>query len=275
MKDKIIRLDSHIHLGVCHNSLKSRNKDELVSTVLDVKQYIEREELSHAVIFYSDKNEMDELREELPNVKLYSVRWVTNLSQFPDKDDIGIKLHSSRGKSSKDEYGIDYTSIKLFNYLQKLEKGTKVFLHTQGSTSVTNKARPWAIANLAIKNPDLKFIICHSGSYGLHSYYPETFHKNHTFTAMSHELLVRESIYAAKNIPNIKLDCSILISVSHYKSKLLVEYGDFLTASDFPFCKDSPLVSIKKQEKIIVSVDPLFDITQLHEKNISFLEGIE
>lgn len=288
-----MRLDFHINIGHIPKSSKQRRDDtEQICTPEEVSAFIEREELTHAVILFTDKNDIRKLK-ELTNCVLYSLWWI---DRFEDIDDLvidedcqGICIHSHRGS----EKGVDYT--KFGRQLKKLPSGCIICVHTQGTTSYENASRGNSVVKWATARPDLKFIIEHAGSYFRTEFYPKINDYNDYINssmlsskleaAIGSEICIKEAMTAANILPNVYVDTS-RIHNKNYKSDIINESSSWAWGSDYPFHNGitnykpdksvaGTLITVSSQEKIFKKYynysDEMIEI--VHVLGINWLES--
>ena len=265
------RLDMHLHLGDVYGSKKGRS---FFVSATDMFNFIRKSKLTHAVIIYSHINYVRELQELLNqnnlNVKLYPLKWVIDLKDTSlDPEAVGVKFHHVRGGV------IDYESRQFDKYLKQLPDNYKVLMHTQSTTTVGNAARPMIVAEKAIFNPKLKFIVGHAGVFGFKSYYPKdktgNYYNDYYYMALQMEHLVNEAVFVVNKIPNIWLDISSLFSITHYKSHLILNTDKFGFGTDYPF--NSPYNTVLKQEILLTKIKNDIDLNNIHTNSINYMES--
>lgn len=273
---KVVRLDNHLHVGKVWGG---RNADTPADPAA-CSEYLKANEITHAVVCYSDKASMAELKKLSPGIKFYKLQWVTDLTQPLDKGIQGVKLHSHRGRlngfqfGEPAEVGLDYNSKAVRQFLAKLPPGFIVQYHTQGSCSHVSTSRPYIVGKLAIEYRHLKHVIVHSGSFGMRSFYPSTNDKNLLTTALSQEMLVQEAVLMANRLANVYCDASTLTGPSHYKTDLLLT-GTKKTAlsSDWPFSEKTPYGPVLKMEQLASRFVGEEGVTALHANAVAWLDA--
>ena len=273
-----VRCDIHIHLGKVYKSTNKLSHEQYTSPQ-EVFEFIMKCKITHAVIIYTCINEYRELRALVPeNIKLYPIKWVIDPTQTNlfNEETVGVKLHHIRGNIDGENLFKDYDSPAMVKFLKTLPDGYLVCPHFQGASKVVDGSRPIAIAKHALKFPNLKFIIYHSGNFGLNCYYTTELHEQLTFVAMCAETAVFEACLAAEKLPNVFLDSSMLISPNHYKTQHLIKHLNKLAlGSDFPFTDFiSPGRVVPRQEDLIMRAAKINedDIQTLHKNAVEWLE---
>ena len=184
------KFDLHLNVGKIYRSANPRSI-EMFYSGKELADYCNFYKLTHAVVLYSDYEHIEEMNAHVENTKLYGVKWMTDLdNQTLDVGKplfYGIKLHSHRGyrsarlydwehpKKKNPEapedalsYGLDYNDDVqyLSKVLEKLPRGSLVYMHSQGTADPKNRASPKHLFALATKYCHLKFIMGHAGNYG-------------------------------------------------------------------------------------------------------------
>lgn len=271
---KLVRLDNHLHVGKVWGG---RGAD----TPADPEgcaAYLRANEVTHAVVCYSDKPSMIALEKLCPKITFYRLQWVTDVNQKLDKGIHGVKLHSHRGHSQglhfgeQQENGLDYNSKAVKAFLKNLPEGMIVQYHTQGSTSHSTTSRPYIIGKLAVENRHLKHVIVHSGAFGMRSFYPSTNNTNLLITALAQEALVQEAVLMANRLANVYCDASTLTGPSHYKTDLLLTGTKKVAlSSDWPFSDKTPYGPALKMEGLAARFIGDINIEKLHKRAVDWL----
>lgn len=267
----MLRLDAHIHIGEVYGNSR-KTSPTIYVTPQQINDYITLHKVTHCVLLYGGNySVIQRLKQINKTTVFYPLQWVYNTSQHLDQGISGVKLHSRRGPQG---VGLDYTdTTNMFKLFKRLEPGSIVYFHTQPSAGL--KDSPRTILTYALKYPQLKFVICHAGAFGLHSFKPVNVHNRGVWGAYYNCMLnIAESIILAKEIKNIKIQSSLLFP-GHYKNKMLVHYGDFMIGTDYPFTKQYTFAKFDTQQKYITKINENFNIQQLHQNGINFLENKE
>ena len=276
-----MRIDLHCHVGRVYGSDKAV---EVPVPVEDVKEYFYEQEITHALVCYTERSELETLLQICPDTKIYPIQWVDHTTLIFHTDiNRGIKLHAYRGQ--KDIFNktitTDYTSKDCLNILSSLPSNHIVQYHLQCSTSLYNTARAQTIMMLAIKFPQLKHMLIHGGAFGLKTMYPTAnskYHDQFLHLAVSAEMLIREAQLVADKLSNCFMDSSILLnSKSHFKLKYVCECLKSGLGSDYPFCINKKQASIgfgiKNQERIIGEVYGQEKVDEIHQRSLLWLES--
>jgi folate-dependent phosphoribosylglycinamide formyltransferase PurN len=262
-----LRVDLHTNLGFVPDT-KKQNSQSLHITPERLANFLNKFKITHNIVLYSNYEELEELDRLTPNTKLYGLKWVNDihdLTKHPEKLDIGkplwagLKFHSHRCFSIDKEtgekvYGLDYSDVRLIGkILEHLPDNSIINMHTQGSASLKNMACPRAIYNIAMKYPNLKFIISHMGAYGkgaydpVYKYFPnvrlseqsQDQKKYQQMRQVFHvsEMLVRDAVYLVERLPNLFLNTAILYPL---KRQPLNDTDRWGLGSDYPFTHTTP-----------------------------------
>lgn len=254
------RFDIHVNLGSFPSSGKGKkdNSQRYISPQ-EMNEYFISHNITHALVLYN-RDEYDLLKElgDITQTKIYGVQCVmgredspTNIKE-PFKLDLGkpyvygIKMASHRGwwTDGKEKWaGLDYMSPWIQKLLKTLPKNTLVSVHTQGTSSLDNVARPMFIANMAYKYPYLKWIMNHGGEYGPAMLVARPSSKRLNVLEgrrdlhrhITHRMSVVSAIEAAEAYHNIFIDssCWTVSKGYHYK-----DCSQWCVGSDFPFSEN-------------------------------------
>jgi len=278
-----MRLDIHLNVGNIPLSYKQTlNGKEMFTPVSQIVEYVKAQNLTHAVILCITEDEAVSLRASLPYVKLYFLKWITNLQGSIIEDIFdGICIHSHRGQKTDGIFGNDYSAGYVTKFLKTLKKDSIVCVHTQGSAGVENKSRGLAVAKWAIKMPDIKFLIEHAGSYIMQEFYPalripEDRYKGAAMgflsSAVGSEVCIAEALLVAERLPNVFVDSSIVIT-NMYKSQRLNASSKWAFGSDYPFEKG--LYSVATQERTFARKFGYSDskLQEVHRRGIHWLDS--
>lgn len=271
-----MKFDDHIHLG---NIWGNKRTETIRTSVKEVKEYIQSNELTHCCILYTDYHEFLELKNELPDVTFYGCKWVTDFENLVlDKKACGIKLHSSRGPQGP----IDYVDRRMNGLLEQLPDNYIVYFHTSEMLSTKSQSTPLVVFTHAIKFPKLKFIVGHSGSFGLRTFYPtnkdKPGYKACLKIALLSECMVETAITGADKLKNVYLDSSLLINRGTPKVWVLAKSKRWCFGSDYPFNKvvgSTEHTPIKSQEELMIKSfnHTREDIDRIHLNGIQFFEN--
>lgn len=276
-----MRVDLHLHIGKVYESDKAV---EVPIDTNDLKSYIYDSELTHVCAVYIDRQQIEDLMSQCPDVKIYPIQWVDTTSSTINFDiNKGIKLHTFRGQKNILDKTIvsDYTSDQCKNMLQRLPQNYLIQYHLQSSTSIYNTARAQVIMMLAIKFPYLKHMLIHGGAFGLNTMYPTNKESKYwdafTHLAVSAELLVREAQLVADKLSNVFMDSSILFnSNTFFKTKYVCECLKSGFGSDYPFCKNKQgkvILGIKNQEQVVERLYGKSKVEEMHRRSLEWLES--
>ncbi len=237
-----VKVDLHIHLGQVPSTRKTTSKEFDIQTD-QVKSYIQNSNITHACILYTNYEQLYELSQDLPGVKLYGLQYydislcnsVLNFQKFDCDKDLwkGIKIHSHRNFNSKSI--INYSQKGLLHSLfNSLPDNSIILPHFQGSIGST----PLDIQNNIIEFTNHKFIIGHSGNYGHMAYKPniienqyDTNKKNLMHLHLISLNSVNTAVNLANNLPNVYLDSSIFVT---HKNIIFNDCVNSGFGSDFP-----------------------------------------
>lgn len=225
---------------------KSTSKSLYISPE-EVSDHLIKYNITHAVVFYDIYDNINKLQKLVPNIKIYGLQYINNPNITLDigKDLLyGVKIHSHR-VSEDNKYGLDYNSISATKILDKLSENSLCYYHTQNPSSYTQyQATPIAIANLAIEYPWLKFIIGHSGSFGLYVIKPkeidydlsslEEIKKYNLFLKLNvfSSGVISSAVAFSSILKNIFLDTSTYVK---YKAEILTNSTKWSVGSDITF----------------------------------------
>lgn len=262
----MIKLDFHTNLGTVPNSA-NKSSQEIYISPERLGAFLNKFEITHAVVLYTDYKELEELDELCPNTEIYGLRWINDINGcVKDPENMldigkrlwrGVKFHSHRSYrmvNGEKEYGTDYSDSRLVGkILDLLPDNSIICMHTQGSASLHNQATPRAIYKLAMLYPNLKFIISHAGAYGKGAYDPvpryfppvtrkEQSQEQKAYQAMRtvfhfSEMLIRDAVYLVNRIPNLFLNTSVLYPLKRIPLQHTDRWG---IGSDFPFTSVTP-----------------------------------
>lgn len=185
-----MRFDIHLNVGEIYRTKKA-NSLQMHYTGKEIADYCNHYGITHTVCIYDKWENLKELIDNAPNTKVYGVQWIIDLEHQPldvgKEGWYGIKLHSHRGyrdsrlydrtlpsrKATEEQwaknpisYGLDYADDYVKTVLDRLPKGSLVYMHSQGGASLNNRARPEHLFMLATEYRNLKFIMGHAGNYG-------------------------------------------------------------------------------------------------------------
>lgn len=271
------RVDLHIHIGDVPAGRRSVTKNSMEGVV----NYITSSQLTHAVILYTNYDDVEELHRRLPDLKIYALQWidVTNLKKV--KLDIdkplfrGLKLHTERNSANKEKDTIYYSLKNLNKVLDKLPDESIVLGHFQGSPT----SNPMSFTRLAMKYPRLKFIIGHSGCFGLRCFPPtrtktffeEKFKQEFMSLYINGLISINNAIMVANNTQNMFLDSSTYVK---FKSILFDLTDKIGFGSDYPF-KPALNQNLQFQEHMWMIHMKRKDLTieQVHKRTIEFLDS--
>ena len=271
------RIDLHIHVG----DIPAGKKGVMKNPIEGVVDYIKRSELTHVVALYTNYEDIIDLQYRLPELTIYALQWidVNNLKKIKldlDKPLFrGIKIHTERNCSNKKKNYIYYNMCSLSPILDKLPDDSIVLGHFQG----TPTSSPTSFTRLALKYPKLKFIIGHSGNYGLMCYKPNIdknfFEDNNKKEFMSLYINAVQSIESAvilaNETQNVFLDSSIY---SKHKQELFNKTDKIGFGSDYPF-KPALNSKLQDQESLYLYHTWDYDLTSsvIHQRAIDFIES--
>ena len=268
----MIRLDSHVTVGSSPPGKQVRSNP--AGTIDGLLEHFKVNEITHACVYYLPTNEhlLLDLISNSRETKVFPVRWIDSYTEDVSDFDVGVKLNAMRGSR------IDPNSIKAKRFIKKLPAGFKIFVHMQSSSTLKNVSRPQTVLNLAFRNPDKIFIICHSGAYGWRTFLPKDtsnmkVYNDCLIAHYSAQLLVREAVFVASLLDNVYLETSFVLRGVRYKSQLLSMMKDkVLFGSDHPFL--SPYVqSLKRQEKEFMELGwTEEDIKEVYERGVKLME---
>lgn len=262
-----IKFDLHTNVGFIPKT-KKKSSQELHITPEKLADFLNKFKITHNVVLYSDYAELEELDRLTPNTKLYGLKWVNDVNGSIEDNSLldigkplwaGLKFHSHRcfrvdKKTGEREYGLDYSDhTTIGKILEILPDNTIINMHTQGSASLHNQASPRAIYSLALKYPNIKFIISHMGAYGKGSfqpnpkYYPvvkfseqskeQKMHNSLLKIADFSQMLVNDAAYLVDRLENLYLNTSVLYPLKREALKITDKWG---IGSDFPFTHTTP-----------------------------------
>lgn len=276
-----MRLEAHFHLGEIYPSRMSKTDYPFITaeTALD---YMHTYGITHMCVYYTEYKEFVKLKElaARENKEILGFHWIPNydISWMIDEPLCsGIKVHSLRGireetqvsfgVDSEPTYGLDYASSDLRKVLLALPDNWVVFYHTQGSSSVTNLGRPAAMLGQIQRFPNLKFVICHTGT-AARSMRPKGNDRSDPFyeIAVAHEILVNEALYMAECYDNCYCESSMQMTKGLYKTQAIAKSKKVMLGSDYPFSTKISQAIIEAQEKSLQKVDPTIDIEALHQR---------
>lgn len=262
-----LKVDFHTNLGFIPKTKKKVSQELYISPEV-LANFLNKFEITHTVVLYSDYQELERLEELTPNTKLYGLKWINDIDDMiknPQKLDIGkplwagVKFHSHRcfkiDKSTGERvYGLDYSDKTIIHkILDLLPNNSIVNMHMQGSASLQNQANPRALYTHALVYPNLKFIISHMGCYGKGSFQPidkyfptstrSKLSKKHKYhlalkkIATFSEMLVWDAVYIVNRMPNCWLNTAILYPLKKEPLRATDRWG---IGSDFPFTHTTP-----------------------------------
>lgn len=271
-----MRLDIHLNLGDIPTTKKGT---KLFVSPSRIKEYIEKNEITHAAVIYSNLDYALELIEIAPQIVFYFFQWITNIKKIELSEiDKGICIHSHRGTLDGKSFGLDYSKIS--RYFNDLPDDTIIYSHLQGVPSYGNVSRAMSVNNWALNHPNLKFLMEHSGSYMRQDFYPKLnsyeelvkskmaaqFYKQ----AVGSEACISEACIVSRNIPNTFMDSSIFLG-KNYKTDLLSKnLGQWSYGSDYPF---NLVSNVKAQEAIMRANYPLVDNEKIHQKGVDWIDS--
>ena len=264
-----MKFDMHTNLGSFPGSETGGKVHNC--TVGQLAEHINKHELTHAVVLYpyDGIKMLEELSTEV-DAKLYGMQCAffnhkPEFGHYPELGELelhtdhplwaGMKWHSHRGYyniNGEIQNGIDYGKGRLLNkVLKRLPKGSVNHLHTQGTASPYNTSSPMSIANLAAKNPYLKFILSHAGDYGPRAFTAKPSaivgkdDKCSTLLGhLKHRMAVASSVEVANTMHNVFLNAS---NFTVDKARILKGTKRWCVGTDIPFA-DAQYYDFGKEE---------------------------
>lgn len=176
--------------------------------------------------------------------------------------------------------GIDYyNSREVHTILKQLPKGAICSFHTQGAPSPNvSYSSPLALAGLASKYPQLKFVINHAGDYGVTNPKPSYMkdYKTGIYTGYMDTLLsycqsrsaFHASVEFANHFHNIYLDASNFVK---QKGEILSDTKKWCIGTDIPFGSPS-IHSFDNEYKKFSSVMPEQQVIDAMHNTLDWFE---
>lgn len=238
-----LRVDIHQHLGIIPRNQNIAFGSEFEVTKEEFIENIIKSNLTDVVVLYSNYYDLEFIQQQLPNINLYGLQYIKSLNDKLDIDKPlfkGIKLHNRR---NTDNYS--YSDSGIIKLLNKLREDDIILFHTQTREKL-GECNLDEINRLASKYKQYKFILGHSGAYGLHTAKPLNFNHINYFYFLRKYLNTKSDFYfsadLSMNHSNIFCDSSIYTPQKGKSMRNTLKFG---IGTDFPFNKST--ISFDKQ----------------------------
>lgn len=284
----MLLVDGHTNLGT-HPRSKNKNSVEHKITPGELDKHLNHYGVTHHLCLY-EQTKPNLLVQLKSKAKVYACQamYATTPEQAYEidriplhvgnyKDVVGVKFHSHRGYWNIDgnqQTGFDYSDTKtIARVLDRLPEHSIVSMHTQGTASLNNTSTPLAIAHLAVKYPELRFIINHAGDYGATGYRPspdKLKRMDNVLPFIASLSLVRQAMEVCDALPNVFLDTSVIFL---QKASILTESTRWVIGSDIPYNVEETR-SLTNQRKLAARFGVGEERLQQQEMDfINFVEG--